>query len=60
MTLEKLKYRKSLKGSEVLTQDEIEMLLDIEDEAARVGNFIRVFPLKTTIHYEGFFDIMRY
>jgi hypothetical protein len=60
MTLEELKYKRSLKGTEVLTKDEIEMLLDLEDEAARVGNFVRVFPVKTTIHYESFFDVMRY
>ncbi len=60
MSLEELKYKKCLTGTEVLTEDEIEMLLDLEDEAARIGNFIRVFPLKTTIHYESFFDVMRY
>ena len=60
MSFEELKYKKHLKGTEILTQDEITMLLDLEDEAARIGNFIRVFPLKTTMHYETFFEVMRY
>jgi hypothetical protein len=39
MTLEELKYKKTLTGNEILTPDEIEMLLDLEDEASRMGNF---------------------
>jgi len=39
MSLEELKYKQKLTGKEVLTPDEIEMLLDLEDEASRMGNF---------------------
>ena len=39
MTLEELKYKQALTGKEVLTPDEMEMLLDLEDEGSRMGNF---------------------
>jgi hypothetical protein len=39
MTLEELKYKKDLTGNEALNQDEVEMLLDLEDEGARMGHF---------------------
>jgi hypothetical protein len=44
MTLEQLKYRKALTGEEQLSRDEIDMLLDVEEEHFRRGNFDRVYP----------------
>jgi hypothetical protein len=61
MTLEELKYKKTLTGNEVLTADEIEMLLDLEDEASRMGNFERVFPLQSNVlSFEKYFEVKRY
>jgi len=45
MTLEELKYKKGLVGTEELSNDEIEMILELEEEHSRRGNFIRVYPL---------------
>jgi hypothetical protein len=39
MTLEELKYKQGLMGSEQLTKDELEMLVELEEEYARKGNF---------------------
>lgn len=39
MTLEELKYKQGLMGTEVLTKDESEMLVELEEEYARRGNF---------------------
>jgi hypothetical protein len=45
----------------VLTPDEIEMLLDLEDEASRMGNFERVFPLESNVQsFEKYFEVKRY
>lgn len=61
MTLEELKYKKELNGSEQLTNDEIEILLDIEEENHRKGNFDRVYPeLPLLASYEKFFEVKRY
>ena len=61
MTLEELKYKKDLTGNEALNQDEVEMLLDLEDEGARMGHFQRVFPLKSNVaQFEKFFEVKRY
>lgn len=59
MTLEQLKYNKGLNGSETLTLDEIEMLLDLEDEDNRKGNFVRAYPNKH-VSYEHLFEVKRY
>lgn len=45
MTYEELKYLKTLKGSEQLSRDEQEMLMDLDDELYRSGNFVRVYPV---------------
>lgn len=61
MTLEELKYKKTLTGKEQLTPDEVEMLLDFEDEEYRMGNFQRVYPLKGNVDkFEKFFEVKRY
>ena len=52
MSLEQLKYRKNLTGSEQLTKDEIDMLLDLEEENYRKGNFVRAFPNESAYNYE--------
>lgn len=60
MTLEQLKYNKGqLTGNEKLTGDEIEMLLDVEDEDNRRGNFVRAYPNKD-VSYEHLFEVKRY
>ena len=52
MSLEQLKYHKNLTGSEQLTKDEIDMLLDLEEENYRKGNFVRAFPNESAYNYE--------
>jgi hypothetical protein len=39
MSLEELKYKQGLMGNEELTKDEVEMLLELDEEYARKGNF---------------------
>ena len=34
-----------LKGNEDLTEDEVGLLMDLEDENSRRGNFERIFPV---------------
>lgn len=61
MTLEELKYKKTLQGEETLSKDEIEMLLDLEEERSRKGNFEQVFPLVDNVQqYDRFFEVKRY
>lgn len=49
MTLEELKYKKILNGDEKLTRDELEVILDLEDENSRIGNFEKVYPLAENV-----------
>lgn len=44
MTGEDLKQKQGLSGNEKLTDDEVDMFLDLEEEHARRGNFQRVYP----------------
>jgi hypothetical protein len=61
MTLEELEEQRVLTGEEDLTQDELNVLMDHEDEFARKGNFSRVFPLAANVdYYEKFFEVKRY
>ena len=61
MTLEELKYNNKLSGQEKLTKDEIDLILELEEEHARRGNFLRVYPLPDNVqHYEPFFEVKRY
>ena len=61
MTIEEVIDRRILRGEERLTQDEISMLIDHEDEFSRKGHFSRVFPLAANVdYYEKFFEIKRY
>jgi hypothetical protein len=49
MTLEELKYKNKLSGQERLTKDEVDLILELEEEYARRGNFLRVFPLPNNV-----------
>lgn len=39
MTIEDLRNNEGLSGEEQLTKDELEMLMDLEEEFTRRGNF---------------------
>jgi hypothetical protein len=43
MTVESLRER-NLSGDEQLSSDEIDILLSLEEENARRGNFVLIFP----------------
>ena len=61
MTLEELKYKQTLSGDEKLTLDELEVILDLEDENSRMGNFEKVYPLaENVVQYGKYFEIQRY
>ena len=49
MTTEELKQKGGLHGSESLTNDELDMLLTLEEENSRRGNFQRIYPLPSNI-----------
>ena len=52
---------KSLDNFGDLSDEDIEILLDIEDEFHRRGHFEKLFPLKDNIDiYAGFFQSLRY
>ena len=56
-----LKDGGKLKGYETLTEDEIDMLLDLEEENSRSGHFERIFPIESTMdYYSAFFENKRY
>ena len=45
----------------VLSEDDLQILLDCEEENHRTGNFKRIFPLKKNIDiYSNFFQVQRY
>jgi hypothetical protein len=39
MTLEELKYKQFLDGTEKLSRDELEMIIELEEEFSRKGYF---------------------
>ena len=45
MSYQTVRERERLLGNEKLTKDEIEMLMDLDEEFLRKGNFERIFPL---------------
>ena len=49
MTLTGIRKKKELRGTERLTEDELEMLLDLDDELQRRGNFERLYPLESNV-----------
>ena len=61
MTIDALRDNEGLTGEEQLTKDELEMLMDLEEEFSRRGNFLRVYPLASNVKfYEKFFEVKRY
>ena len=61
MTYAQVREKEKLDGTEKLTKDEMEMLMDLDEEFLRKGNFERVFPLTSnSLHYEPFFEYKRY
>ena len=42
-----------------LTLQELSVLCDLEDEAARIGHFTRIFPTENTRYYSQFFETQR-
>ncbi len=52
---------RQLAGNEQLSQDEMNLILDHEEEFSRKGNFSRIFPLAANVdYYERFFEMKRY
>ena len=61
MTLADFETVRSFDGTEQLSGDELNVLLDHEDEYSRKGDFSRVFPLAANVdYYEKFFECKRY
>ena len=61
MTYAQVREKEKFDGTEKLTKDEMEMLMDLDEEFLRKGNFERVFPLTSnSLHYEPFFEYKRY
>ena len=55
------KPRQRLWGSEKLTEDESDMILDLEEEQARCGRYERIFPIESSMEsYSKFFEFTRY
>ncbi len=42
-----------------LSLQELSVMCDLEDEAARVGHFVRIFPTEHTRYYNQFFEAQR-
>ena len=51
MTLEKLQEKGKFDGTEKLTEDEMEMFMDLEDENKRRGNFDKAYPLESNVNF---------
>ncbi|XP_070584961.1 tubulin monoglutamylase TTLL4 [Erythrolamprus reginae] len=45
---------------DILTPDDVRVLIETEDEYARRGQFERVFPSRSSMHYLRFFEQPRY
>jgi len=53
MTYQQVREKERLDGTEKLTKDEMEMLMDLDEEFLRKGNYERVYPLTNNVfHYE--------
>jgi hypothetical protein len=52
------KVRKTI--TDVLTPDDLRILIESEDEFARHGNFVCVFPTSDSYKYLKFFETTRY
>jgi hypothetical protein len=51
MKLEYLQELRAFTGEENLTDDELSVIMDHEEEFSRKGNFSRVFPLAANVDY---------
>lgn len=61
MTYNQVREKERFDGTEKLTKDEMELLMDLDEEFLRKGNYERVFPLTSnSYHYENFFEYKRY
>jgi hypothetical protein len=61
MSYAAVKDKEQLDGTEKLTKDELEMLMDLDEEFMRRGHFNRIFPSASlAFHYENFFEYKRY
>ena len=61
MTYGLLREKGSLDGTEKLTKDELEMLMDLDEEWMRRGHFHRCFPnAQSGDYYEPLFEYKRY
>lgn len=50
-----------LKADTVLTKDELNLILDLEEERTRMGDFQPLYPLKETCgKYYGYMEVPRY
>lgn len=60
MSLNKVE-NKALTGNEKLSKDELDILMELEEEFHRKGNFERIYPqVNTMTFYEHFFEYKRY
>ena len=57
MTYDEVMQLGYFEGTERLSKDESELLMDLDDEFSRRGNFELIFPLsKNAMYYERFFE----
>jgi hypothetical protein len=48
-------------GEELLSKDELNLILDLEDELKRLGQFKPIYPRPANAHmYYGLFEVKRY
>ena len=56
-----LRQKQMFDGTEKLTKDELELLMDLDEEYMRRGHFDRIYPLTNkAFFYEQFFEYKRY
>ena len=61
MSYGQVRASERLSGNEKLTKDELEMVMDLDEEFLRKGNYERIFPLSGNVwYYEPFFENKRY
>ena len=61
LSIEELIQKVKLNGKETLSEDEIDMILTLEEEYSRRGNFTRVYPLASNLQYfDKYFEPKRY
>jgi hypothetical protein len=48
-------------GEELLSKDELNIIMDLEDEQKRLGQFKLIYPKPSTAYqYYGLFEVKRY